>query len=562
MTTYEGRLELTWTNKDQRLLAHEDGSYEWLSPADYRVAEVRLLHELASVGAIGKTRAADNLLIRGDALNALTSLSRLPEFAKEYLSKVKLAYIDPPFNTQQSFLQYDDNLEHSVWLTMLRDRLEQIKTLLAPEGSVWVHLDDSELHRGRCVLDETFGPSAFVTMIVWQKRTTRENRPAFSPAQDYILIYAPSGPQEWKKHRNKLARGAGGYSNPDDDPKGPWASIPFTAKGHRKNQMYPITTPTGVTYTPPFKNRCWGATEAQYKKLLDEGRVYFPDGGKGKPRTKQYEFEDKGLVPETWWSAEECSTNDDAKRHIHELFPDTDEFATPKPEQLLERIINIASNPGDIVLDCFLGSGTTAAVAHKLGRRWVGVERNPETLATYTVPRLRKVVEGEDPGGITDELDWEGGGGFRTLDVAESMFEADDGMVFLADWMTNGALAEATAAQLGFSYEDSPPFAGRKGRTRLAVVDGVVNESVARILVSALPEEERIVVCGTGIDTEARPVLRELRPGSTLRKIPAALLDEYRTARQLSLEAPEEDAAPETNGSAPVADEPAVPAKA
>lgn len=562
MSTYEGRLELTWTNKDQRLLAHEDGTYEWLSPADYRVAEVRLLHETGSVGEVGKTRAADNLLIRGDALNALTSLSRLPEFAKEYAAKVKLAYIDPPFNTQQSFLQYDDALEHSVWLTMLRDRLEQIKTLLATEGSVWVHLDDSELHRGRCVLDEIFGTSAFVAMIVWQKRTTRENRPAFSPAQDYILVYAPLGPQEWKKHRNKLARGAGGYSNPDNDPKGPWASIPFTAKGHRKNQMYPITTPAGVTYTPPFKNRCWGATEAQYKKLLEEERVYFPDSGKGKPRTKQYEFEDEGLVPETWWTAEECSTNDDAKRHIHELFPDTDEFATPKPKQLLERIINIASNPGDIVLDCFLGSGTTAAVAHKLGRRWVGVERNPETIATYTLPRLTKVVEGEDPGGITDELDWEGGGGFRTLDVAESMFEADDGMVFLADWMTNGALAEATAAQLGFSYEDSPPFAGRKGRTRLAVVDGVVNESVARILVSALPEEERIVVCGTGIDTEARPVLRELRPGSTLRKIPAALLDEYRTARQLSLEAPEEEAAPQTNGAAPVADEPAVPAKA
>lgn len=275
--------------------------------------------------------------------------------------------------------------------------------------------------------------------------------------------------------------------------------------------------------------------ESEYKRLLAENRIYFPDKGNGKPRYKQYEFEDEGLVPQTWWTAEECSTNDDAKRHIHELFPDDPEFATPKPEQLLTRIIHIASNPGEIVLDCFLGSGTTAAVAHKMGRRWVGIERETETVKTYAIPRLTKVIQDEDPGGITDKVGWEGGGGFRVIEIGASMFDADDGLVFLADWTTNGALSEATAAQLGFDYEDSPPFAGRKGRTRLAVVDGVVNESVVRILASALEEAERVVVCGTGIDTEARQVLRELRPGSTLRKIPAALLDEYRSARQLNL---------------------------
>jgi len=535
MADYEGRLELTWTNKDRRLLAHEDGSYEWVSPSDYRVAEVRLLHDVAVLGEVGKTRAGDNLLIRGDALNALTSLAQLPEFASEYLGKVKLCYIDPPFNTQQSFLQYDDNLEHSVWLTMLRDRLTQINSLLAPEGSVWVHLDDSEVHRARSVLDEVFGTGAFVTTIVWQKRTTKENRPAFSSMHDYIHVYAPLG-GAWKEHRNKLTRQAGGYSNPDNDPKGEWASIPFTAKGIRKNQMYTVTTPAGVSYTPPFKNRCWAATEPEYERLLAEGRVYFPDNGKGKPRIKQYQWEDEGVVPETWWTAPDCATNDEAKRHIHELFPTDPEFATPKPEQLLQRIIHIASNPGDVILDCFLGSGTTAAVAHKMGRRWVGIEYEADTVSTYVLPRLRQVITGDDQGGITDDTGWEGGGGFRVLDVAPSMFEADGGLVFLADWMTNGALAEATAAQLGFTYENDPPFSGRKGRTRLAVVDGVVNESVVRLVVSALPERERVVVCGTGIDTDARPILRELRPGSTLRKIPAALLDEYRSARQLRLD--------------------------
>lgn len=473
----------------------------------------------------------------------MTSLARLAEFAREYLGKVKLVYIDPPFNTQQSFMQYDDALEHSVWLTMLRDRLLQIKALLAPEGSVWIHLDDSEVHRARTVLDEVFGIGAFVTTIVWQKRTTRENRPAFSSTHDYILVYAPLG-IAWKAHRNKLTRRSGGYSNPDDDPNGPWVSIPFTAKGMRKNQMYSVTTPTGVVYTPPFKNRCWAATEPEYLRLLDEKRVYFPDGGNGKPRTKQYEWEDEGIVPDTWWTATDCRTNDDAKRHIHDLFPNDPEFATPKPEQLLQRIIHLASNPGDVVLDCFLGSGTTAAVAHKMARHWVGIEYEGDTVATYALPRLKQVVSGEDSGGATEELGWEGGGGFRVLDVAPSMFEADRGLVFLAEWMSNGKLAEATAAQLGFEYEADPPFAGRKGRSRLAVVDGLVNEAVVRLLESALPEEERVVICGTGIDVDARAVLRDLRPGSTLRKIPAALLDEFRSSRQLRLTLEPADSAP------------------
>jgi adenine-specific DNA-methyltransferase len=188
------------------------------------------------------------------------------------------------------------------------------------------------------------------------------------------------------------------------------------------------------------------------------------------------------------------------------------------------------------VLDCFVGSGTTAAVAHKMARRWVAIEREASTIEMYALPRLKKVVAGQDAGGVTKLTGWQGGCTFRVLGVAPSMFEADRGLIFLGPWMTNGKLAEATAAQLGYEYEVAPPFSGRKGRTRLAVIDGVVNEAVVRIVVSALCENERVVVCGTGIDTEARPILRELRPGSSLRKIPAALLDEYRISRQLLLE--------------------------
>ncbi len=541
----EGRLELTWTNKRLRLLAHEDGSYEWVNPSDYRVAEVRLLHDVACVGEVVRPRSKDNLLIRGDALNALTSLARLPEFAREYLGKVKLVYIDPPFNTQQSFLQYDDALEHSVWLTMIRDRLLQIRDLLAPNGSVWLHLDDSEVHRARMVMDEVFGPEGFVATVVWENRYSRSNDAGLSVSHNYLLVYSPK-PQVWNRERNRLPRTADQakqYKNPDNDPRGPWRAIPWDAPNIRENLSYPIRTPSGRVRHPP-PGRCWSRTEAQWKELVERGRAYFGKRGDGAPSFKQYLDEAPAIVPNTWWEHEDAGHSDEAAKEIRALFPDDPAFATPKPERLLRRIVHIASNPGDIVLDCFLGSGTTAAVAQKMGRRWVGVERESLTTERYAVERLQRVVAGDDPGGVTAEVGWQGGGGFQVLDVAPSMFEAQDGLVFLADWMTNGKLQETTAAQLGFVYEADPPFSGRKGRTRLAVVDGVVNEAVVRLLVSALPEAERVVICGTGIDTDARPILRELRPGSTLRKIPAALLDEYRSSRQLrlSLEAPEQAA--------------------
>jgi adenine-specific DNA-methyltransferase len=532
---YEGRLELTWTNKALRLLAHEDGSYEWVNPADYRVAEVRLLHDVTTVGDTGKNRIRDNLLIRGDALNALTSLARLPEFAADYLGKVKLVYIDPPFNTKESRLQYEDNLEHSVWLTMLRDRLLQIQDLLAPEGSVWLHLDDSEIHRARCVMDEVFGPSAFVATVVWQKRYSRDNRPAIGGVHDYLLVYAPTG-NDWKHHRNRIDRlEAKQYRNPNNDPRGDWRPVPMTAQGFRANQMYEIVAPGGAVHTPP-KGRCWSMIRETFDGILAEGRIYFGQDGNSQPNVIRYLDEDEGLVPWTWWPSDEVGHNDESKKEMLTLFPDQPAFDTPKPERLMKRIVEIGSNPGDIVLDCFVGSGTTAAVAHKMGRRWVGAEWERETVETYAFPRLSAVAAGTDLGGITEGVGWTGGGGFRVLDVAASMFEADRGLVFLADWMTNGALAEATAAQLGYVYEETPPFCGRKGRARLAVVDGIVNEAVVNLLTGALPENERVVICGTAIDTDARARLRELRPGSTMRKIPAALLDEYRTSSQLRLD--------------------------
>ncbi len=539
---YTGRLELTWTNKHLRLLAHEDGSYEWVNPADYRVAEVRLLHDVTTVGEVGNTRAVDNLLIRGDALNALTSLARLPEFASEYLGKVKLVYIDPPFNTQQSFLHYDDALEHSVWLTMMRDRLLQIRNLLAPDGSVWLHLDDSEVHRARCMMDEIFGSDNFVATVVWEKSDSpRMDAQYFSGRHDFILVYRRS--DGFVMSRLPTDGVADHYNKVSDDGR-PYYLKPLRAMGGqgstrkaRPTLWYPLIAPDGTEVWPMRPDGVEGAWRWSPKKTAEEAdRIeWVHSSGGWQAYFRIYGDPNRGMPPETIWTKEEVGTNRTSKAEVKMLVPDQQAFDTPKPERLLHRIMLLASEPDDIVLDCFLGSGTTAAVAQKMGRKWVGIEWSAENVENFAVPRLTQVVKGEDMGGITDLMDWQGGGGFRVLEAAPSMFEADGGLVFLADWMANGKLAEATAAQLGFEYEPDPPFSGRKGRTRLAVVDGVVNESVVRLLVEALPDRERVVICGTGIDTDARSILRELRPGSTLRKIPAALLDEYRSARPLQL---------------------------
>jgi len=529
-----GRLELTWTNKDWRLLAAPDGHYEWLPPEHYRVAEVRLLHDIARIGQTcsASERARDNLLVQGDALAALTSLAELPEFASEYLGQVRLAYLDPPFNTQQAFVQYDDALEHSVWLTMMRDRLELVRRLLAPDGSVWVHCDDSEQAHLRVVMDELFGREAFVATVVWEKRYSRSNDAAISGSHDYLLVYSPN-PRHWAAKRNRLPRTeaqARQYRNPDGDPRGPWRAVPFDAPNVRPNLEYPITTPSGKVRYPPA-GRCWRMTEDKWREIVNAGLAYFGRDGSGAPAVKEFLGEAGGIVPNTWWPHEETGHSDEAKKEAMAFAGSGSPFATPKPERLLRRIIEIASNPGEVVLDCFLGSGTTAAVAHKLGRRWIGVEWEEQIVRQFCLPRLRQVVSGEDQGGVSAGLHWTGGGGFRVLALAPSMFADDHGRIVLAEWAINGRLAEATAAQLGFAYEPDTPFAGRRGRVRLAVIDGLVNPDVAELLVAALGVDETLVVCGTAVDPAAGEALRVTRPGSRVRKIPSSILREYADRR-------------------------------
>jgi adenine-specific DNA-methyltransferase len=390
----------------------------WLNDEEARKTSSRVPYRLLEADetlSYGDPNA-ENMLIQGDNLEALKAL--LPYYAGQF----RCIFIDPPYNTQSAFEHYDDNLEHSTWLSTLYPRLEILRDLLAEDGSIWVSIDDNESHYLKVMMDEIFNRKYFIAEIIWQKRTSRENRAAIGSAHDTILVYGKMEAKEWKNYRNLLASKDKGFSNPDNDPRGVWRSIPFTAQGYRPNQMYKITTPSGEIVEPP-KGRCWAATEPVFKDYLEKDLVYFPKDGKGRPRIKQFQGEEKGLVPMSLWLASDVGDTEASKKEILQLFPNLEPFGTPKPEKLLGQIITISSNENDLVLDSFLGSGTTAAVAHKMRRRYVGIEMG-EHAVTYCVPRLKKVVDGEQ-GGISEGVNWQGGGGFHFYKLGEAIFDEE-----------------------------------------------------------------------------------------------------------------------------------------
>jgi adenine-specific DNA-methyltransferase len=402
-------VELVWANKDLALRAEGAAGYRWVDRLDERLQRAPVLNPIL----VQSLDPQANVLAIGDGLEVLEALAAETPVLRH---GIRLVYIDPPFNTGKTFNQYGDKLETSMWLGMIADRLRALKPHLRSDASIWLHLDDSQVHRARALMDEVFGDTAFVATIIWQKKTTRDSRAAFSPNHDSILVYAPCGPKAWKASRNLLLKDESVLKNRDGDTRGPWADAPFTAPGYRKAQQYEIRTPTGRLLRPP-RGRSWYATEPTFQDLLADGRIWFPRGGDGSPRIKLFPQNLHGLVPFTIWGNADVRTNDDAKRHLLDLFPRKDVFDTPKPEQLLERIIHIGTNEGDLVVDIFAGSGTTATTAQKMGRRWIAVERNAQTVIDFTFPRLRAVIEGRDRGGITGEMVWKGGGQFEVVHV-------------------------------------------------------------------------------------------------------------------------------------------------
>ena len=355
-----------------------------------------------------------NMVIHGDNLDTLKAL--LPYFA----GQIKCVTIDPPYNTGSAFENYDDNLEHSLWITMLYPRLELLRDLLTEDGSIWICIDDNEGAYLRVLLDEVFGRKNFIATVVWQKRTSPDARLQLGAAHDYILVFAKDI-SKVKLNRVLLTDlQAKQYKNPDNDPKGLWVSTDYSAQGWRPNQMYKLKTPGGEIYEPP-PGRCWVNIETEFNRLCAEGRMWFGKDGKGRPRVKTYLSENTGVSSWTWWTNSEVGHNQEAKKEINDLFGAGNAFETPKPERLIRRILTIATNQDDLVLDSFLGSGTTASVAHKMGRNYIGIELGDHAV-THCIPRLQKVVDGEQ-GGISKSINWKGGGGFQFFKLGDTLFD-------------------------------------------------------------------------------------------------------------------------------------------
>ena len=421
---------LSWHNRDEDLTRAARVPYRLLEP----VADL----------AYGDPDAT-NMLIEGDNLDALKSL--LPYYA----GQVKCIFIDPPYNTGSAFEHYDDNLEHSKWLSMMYPRLELLRELLAEDGSIWVTLDDNEAHYFKVICDEILYRKNFVGNVIWQKKFAPQNDAKLVDANhDHVFVFARD---KTRVSINLLPRSESmdaRYKNPDGDPRGPWTSDNPLRREFREYAYYELTTPSGRKVLPP-PGASWRFNKEEVPRLMAENRLWFGANGKGVPRIKRFLSEVKqGVIAQTIWPHTEVGNTQEAKKEVIR-FNAEDIFDTPKPERLVKRVLELATNPGDLVLDSFLGSGTTAAVAHKMGRRWIGIEMG-EHARTHCLPRLKQVVDGEQ-GGISRAAEWQGGGGFRFYRLAGPVFDAHGGI-------SAGIGFEDLAAHVWFAETGTPRQSG------------------------------------------------------------------------------------------------------
>lgn len=508
------KLELTWYGKDEPI----------------RV-EPRLLIENAALSNTTFDPDTQNMLIHGDNLLALKALE------SKYAGQVKCIYIDPPYNTGSAFEHYDDNLEHSQWLNLMQPRLELLKHLLSNDGSIWISIDDDEGHYLKVLCDEIFGRNNYVNTVIWEKKYAPQgNAQWFTDSHDFVLVYAKNKttwcPNLLPRSNSMNAK----YKNPDGDPKGPWrpdnATISlsggqrgaqYARTGYCEN-IYELKAPNGKTYLPP-QGRCWYYPEKRMMEAIAEGKIFFGKDGQGAPQLKRYMAEVKqGATAMTIWKRDEVGDNQEAKREVRS-FNSESVFATPKPERLIERILTLATNPGDLVLDSFLGSGTTAAVAQKMGRRWIGVEMGNHAY-THCKVRLDKVIAGQDPGGITKAQNWQGGGGYRFYEVAPTLINKDP----FDEYVINEAydadmLAAAVALHEGFRYQpDSSLFwkqsVGNES-SYLFVTTRHLNSIYLDSIKDTMEEGEYLIIACRSFDSG----LDKAYGNITVKKIPQMLLD-------------------------------------
>lgn len=500
--TKKQKLELTWVGKENRprlepriLLEDPEKSYH----APHRVSDGDIF---------------DNRLIFGDNLLALKALEQ------EFTGKVKCVFIDPPYNTGSAFEHYDDGVEHSVWLSLMRDRLELVRRLLSVDGSLWITIDDNEAHYLKVLCDEVFGRDCAVANVVWRSSDAANNdAKSFSVDHNHILVYSRN--PNWISNQLPRTEEANAhYKNPDNDPEGPWFMGNLSSPKPRPNLRYNVMSPKGYEITPPANG--WRWQESTLLEMIETGEIVFsPDGTRIIKKT--YLKKQKGLAPSTVWDdLEETGHNRQAKYELKKLFPDlatSELFGTPKPERLIRKILMISTAPGDLVLDSFAGSGTTGAVAHKMGRRWVMVELG-DHCETFIRPRLRKVIDGEDQGGISKAVEWKSGGGFRYFRIAPSLLEKDrHGREVISKDYNAEMLAEALCKLEGFTYAPSDTVYWQQGHSTERDFIYVTTQTLSHEHLSALsedvgPDNSLLVLCAAFRGSA------DAYPNLTVRKIP------------------------------------------
>lgn len=512
------RLELNWIGKEKRpnlepriLLADLGLSYH----ARARVSHVDVF---------------DNKLIFGDNLLALKAL------AQDYVGKVKCVFIDPPYNTGSAFEHYDDGVEHSLWLSLMRDRLELIRELLSDDGSLWITIDDNEAHYLKVLCDEVFGRSNFVRHVTWQKKySVSNNFKGIASITDHILIYRKS-PRFANRLLPRSGEAEARYVNPDEDPRGPWKAVDYlnqASVSQRRNLVYDIKNPiTGEVVKNKVK--AWKYERETHEVHVAENRLWWGLKGENSvPALKLFLSEVRdGMTPHNWWPHTEVGHTDEAKKESISLFGADMVFSTPKPERLLGRILTLATEPGDIVLDSFAGSGTTGAVAHKMGRRWIMVELGEHCL-THILPRMRKVIDGEDANGVTETSGWGGGGGFQFCRLATSLLEKDRfGNWVVAKSYNSAMLAEAVCKLMSFTYAPSqePSEYWRHGYSTetdfiYVTTQALTHDALKSISEEVGPDRTLLVCCKAFSANEASFA------NLTLRKIPKIVLSKCEWGR-------------------------------
>ncbi|MCS6284387.1 MAG: site-specific DNA-methyltransferase [Nitrospira sp.] len=512
--TKKQKLELTWIGKENRpklepriLLEDREKSHH----APHRVTD----HDLF-----------DNRLIFGDNLLALKALEQ------EFTGKIKCIYIDPPYNTGSAFEHYDDGIEHSLWLSLMRDRLELLRQLLSVDGSIWINLDDNEAHYCKVLCDEVFGRANFLANVIWEKSDSpRMDAQFFSTRHDHILIFAKDISMFQVNKLDGNAEGPADHYDKIDEQGRPYYLKPLRAMGgedsraDRPTLFFPLTAPDGTKVLPIRKDGSegrwrWGVERTESDKHLIE----WVKGRSGwTPYYRIFGDIASSRPPETIWAHAEVGSNRTSKAEIKAVFGGVKAFDTPKPEGLIQRVLQVGSNPGDWVLDSFAGSGTTGAVAHKMGRRWIMVELG-EHCNTHIIPRLKKVIDGEDKGGVTEAVGWKGGGGFRYYHLAPSLLEKDK----WGNWVVNKAynpamLAQAVCKLEGFIYAPSDSIYWQQGHSTERDFIYVTTQNLSHDQLQALSDEvgeERslLVLC---------PAFRgkpDKYPNLTIKKIPKTVL--------------------------------------